>query len=145
MIGIASGMHRIAVTVRQELFFFSFQDLCASSYEHTRSHKPFESHKEKYRLLSEMHVFLCSVLRGGLYNWHGMMWVQANLEVIAQSDNRGLAAGSSSQGQAKGWAGCREHCHAFPESGSGLHSVVKASSYCTVPLFLSNLFPYLLL
>ena len=34
---------------------------------------------------------LCSVLRRGFHNWHDMIWAQKNLEVIAQSDNRGLA------------------------------------------------------
>lgn len=46
-----------------------------------------------------MHVVLRSVLRRGFYNWHDMIWVQRNLEVIAQSDNRGLAVQSVSQGQ----------------------------------------------
>lgn len=46
-----------------------------------------------------MHVVLCSVLREGFYNWHDMIWVQKNLEVIAQSDNRGLAVWGGSQGQ----------------------------------------------
>lgn len=75
-----------------------------------------------------------------------MIWVQRNLEVIAQSDNRGLAAQRRARARARvraGRAGCREHCHAFPESGSGLHSAVKASSYCTLapsapPSFLSR-------
>lgn len=53
-----------------------------------------------------------------------MIWVQKNVEVIAQSDNMGLAVWARARVRA-GQAGCREHCHAFPESGSELHSAVK--------------------
>lgn len=63
----------------------------------------------------------CSVW---IYNWNDMIWVQKNVEVIAQSDNMGLAVWARARVRA-GQAGCREHCHAFPESGSELHSAVK--------------------
>lgn len=41
-----------------------------------------------------------------------------------------------------GWAGCREHCHAFPESSSGLSSTVEASSYWTLARCASFLCPF---
>lgn len=53
-----------------------------------------------------------------------MIWVQKNVEVIAQSDNMGLAVWARARVRA-GQAGCREHCHAFPESGSELRGAVK--------------------
>lgn len=56
-------------------------------------------HTDNNRLYSQMHVVFCSVLSRGFYNWHDMIWVQRNLEVIAQSDNRVLAVWGESQGQ----------------------------------------------
>lgn len=63
-----------------------------------------QKHTENCRLYTKMHVVFCSVLLSfftvlGFYNWHDMMRVQKNLEVIAQSDNRGLAEWGESQGQ----------------------------------------------
>lgn len=64
--------------------------IAISGLKHTR---------KNFGLFTEMHVVLCSVLRRGFYNWHDMIWVHKNLEVIAQSDNRGLAVWGESQGQ----------------------------------------------
>lgn len=68
---------------------------------HVRTHSYFkaEIHRENCRLYTKMHVVLCSVLRRGFYNWHDVIWAQKKLEVIAQSDNRGLAVWGASQGQ----------------------------------------------
>lgn len=61
---------------------FSF---CLHVHTYVLSHNYFwtKTLPENCRLDTKMHVVLCSVLRSGFYNWHDMIWVQKNLEVIA--------------------------------------------------------------
>lgn len=74
-----------------------------------------------------------------------MIWVQKNVEVIAQSDNMGLAVWARARVRA-GQAGCREHCHAFPESGSELHSggerLLVTVSWLPLTLSISFFIPF---
>lgn len=72
---------------------FFFQFLHAYSHAYTFSHSAIFGleHAKQTAGFTLKCIVLCSVLRRGFHNWHDMIWAQKNLEVIAQSDNRGLA------------------------------------------------------